>query len=58
MSVFQIIGTVLMVAGIVALPVFHYMGRSRPDIAKRHTLIDASALLGIVLGGLFFMAGW
>jgi hypothetical protein len=57
-SVLQIIGTVLIVAGVVELPLFRYLGRRRPTIARRRTLFAANALLNVVLGALFFMAGW
>ena len=58
MSVLQIIGTILMVAGIAQLPLFHYLARRRPDIARRRNWLDANAVFNVVLGGLFFMAGW
>jgi hypothetical protein len=57
-SLLQIIGTIFMLLGVAALPLFRILGRDRPGIARRHTLLDTGALVAIVLGGLFYMAGW
>jgi hypothetical protein len=50
LTVLQIVGLVLVVAGVVEFLLFRYLAPRRPNIARRITLLNLNSLANVVAG--------
>jgi len=57
MSILQVIGVFLVVAGVVEFALFRYLARRRANIARRILLLNLNAALNVVVGVVLLIAG-
>lgn len=57
LTVLQIVGLVLVAAGVVEFVVFRYLAPRKPNIARRIVLLNLNALLNVVVGLVLLFVG-
>jgi len=57
LTVLQIVGLVLVAAGVVEFVVFRYLAPRKPNIARRIVLLNLNALLNVVVGFVLLFVG-